>query len=98
MDVQNPQWFQPSTSQSQLFVQSMFMPYIEGPKMDWTVVDSLYHGFLKWRLKCENILDCELAMLPEFKKHKKVKDGMEILEWINMCHVFAHRRPQLGIY
>ena len=26
----------------------MFMPYIEGPKMDQTVNDSLYHRFLKW--------------------------------------------------
>ena len=64
--------FQPSTSQSQPFVQPMFMPYIEGPKMDWTVNDSLYHTFLKWTLKCENILDCEFAMLPESKKCKKV--------------------------
>ena len=40
MDVQNPQCFQPSTSQPQSFVQPMFMPYIEGPKMDWTVNDS----------------------------------------------------------
>ena len=48
------------------------MPYIEGPKMDWTVNDGLYHRFLKWKLKCENILDCELAMLPESKKCKKV--------------------------
>ena len=48
------------------------MPYIEGPKIDWTVTDNLYHRFLKWKLKCENILDCELAMLPESKKCKKV--------------------------
>ena len=48
------------------------MPYIEGPKMDWTVNDSLYHRFLKWKLKCENILDCELVMLPESKRCKKV--------------------------
>ena len=27
-------------------VPSMFMPYIEGPKMDWTVNDG-YHRFLK---------------------------------------------------
>ena len=40
--------------------------------MGWTVNDSLYHRFLKWKLKCENILDCELAMLPESKKCKKV--------------------------
>ena len=29
-------------------VPSMFMPCIEGPKMDWKVNDGLYHGFLKW--------------------------------------------------
>ena len=50
----------------------MFMPYIEGPKMDWTVNDSLYHRFLKWHLKCENIMECELAMLPERRQCKKV--------------------------
>ena len=26
---------------------TMFMPYIEGPKMNWTVDDGLYHRFLK---------------------------------------------------
>ena len=46
-------------------VPNMFMPYIEGPKMDWIVNDCLYHRFLKCHLKCENILECELAMLPE---------------------------------
>ena len=50
MKVQNPQCFPPSTSQ---------------PNMDWTVNDSLYHKFLKWKQKCENIPDCELALLPE---------------------------------
>ena len=50
----------------------MFMPYIEGPKMDWTVNDGLYHRFLKWHLKCENILECELAALPERQQCKKV--------------------------
>ena len=49
----------------------MLMPYMEGPMMNWIVNDSLYHRFLKWKLKCENILDCELAMLPESKKCKK---------------------------
>ena len=67
MEVQSPLSFQPSTSQAQPLVQHMFMPYIEGPKMDGTVNDSLYHRSLKWKLKCENILDCELAMLPESK-------------------------------
>ena len=44
MEVQSPPGFQPSTSQTQ-FVQPMFMPCIEGPKMDWTVNDSLYYRF-----------------------------------------------------
>ena len=39
---------------------SMLMPYIVGPKMDWAVNDWLYHRFLKWHLKCENILECSL--------------------------------------
>ena len=50
----------------------MYMPYIEGPCMDWTVNDNLYHRFLKWHLKCENILECELAALPECQQCKKV--------------------------
>ena len=45
-------------------VPTMFMPYIEGPKMNWTVDDGLYHRFLKWHLKYKTILDCELANLP----------------------------------
>ena len=50
----------------------MFISYIEDPKMDWTVNDGLYHRFLKWCLKCENILECELVMLPERRQCKKV--------------------------
>ena len=51
---------------------TMFMPYIEGPKMNWTMDDGLYHRFLKWHLKCETILECELANLPEKQKCQKV--------------------------
>ena len=51
---------------------SMYVPYIEGPKMNWTVDDGFYNSFVKWKLKCENILDCELAMLSEARKCKKV--------------------------
>ena len=61
----------PSTSQAQA-IQQVYMPYIEGPQKDWTVNDHLYHRFLKWRIKCDNILECELAMLPEARKCKKV--------------------------
>ena len=51
---------------------NMYMPYIKGPKMDWMVNNALYHRFLKWKLKCENILEYELAALPECQKCKKV--------------------------
>ena len=50
---------------------NMYTPYIEGPVMDWNVNDGLYNRFLKWKLKCENILECELAMLPEQEDVKK---------------------------
>ena len=43
-----------------------------GPKMNWNVEDVLYNRFLKWKIKCENILKCELAMLSESRKCKKV--------------------------
>ena len=77
----------------------MFMPYIVGSKMDWTANDGLYHRFLKWKLGCENILDCELAMLPEFKKCKK-SHSMEWRFWYgSICFlVLAHRRSLLGYY
>ena len=51
---------------------SMYVPYVEGPKMNWTVDDGLYNRFVKRKLKCEHILDCELAMLSEARKCKKV--------------------------
>ena len=47
--------------------------------MDWTVNDDLYHRFLKWHLKCENILECELVALPEHQKCKKV------IAWSGNC-------------
>ena len=51
---------------------NMYMPCIKDPQMDWMVYDALYHKFLKWKLKCKNILECELIALPECQKCKKV--------------------------
>ena len=34
--------------------------------------ECLYHRFLKWKIRYENILDCELAMLSEIRKCKEV--------------------------
>ena len=51
-------------------VPTMFMPYIEGPKMNWMVDDGLYHRFLKWHLKCKTVLDCKLSNLPAKKMPK----------------------------
>ena len=62
-------FIQPSQAQ---VLPNIFMPYIESPNMDWTVNAGLYHGFLKWCLKCENILECELAMLPEKRQCKNI--------------------------
>ena len=75
--------FNPPRQQPQV-VPSMFMPYIEGPKMDWTVNDGLYHRLLKWCLMCENILECELVALPERQQYKKVIVGLGILAWTSM--------------
>ena len=65
--------------------------------MDWTVNDGLYHHFLKWRLKCENILECELAILPE----KAAVQESNCLEWglwdgpVCVCEL-AQRKDKLG--
>ena len=72
-ESENESSFHPSRSQAtNPVMQSMFMPYIEWPKMDWTVNDSLYHRFLKWWLKCKHILECELAALPESQCKKVI--------------------------
>ena len=55
-----------------LAVAGMYMPYIEGLCMDWMVNDILYHRFLKWHLKCKNILECKPAALPECQQCKMV--------------------------
>ena len=67
---------QETDSEQEVFVRtqqastSMYVPYIEGPKMNWTVDDCLYNRFIKWKIKCKNILDCELAILSEARKYK----------------------------
>ena len=30
---------------------SVYVPYIEGPKLNWTVDDNLYNWFIKWKIK-----------------------------------------------
>ena len=62
---------QPSSSQTQV-MHSMYIPYVEGTTMDWTMNESLYHRFPKWKIKCENILDCELVLLSEVRKCNKI--------------------------
>ena len=70
------QFLQPSPSQASQPqpAAGMYMPYIEGPLMDWTVNDNLYHRFLKWCLKCENISECKHAVLLKCQQCKKVID------------------------
>ena len=50
----------------------MMVPYVEGLKMDWTIDDALHSRFIRWRIKCENILNCKLAILQESAKCKNV--------------------------
>ena len=57
------------------------MPYIEGPHMDSTVNDGLYHRFLTWCLKCKNILECKLMALLEYQQCKKV------IAWSRDCRM-----------
>ena len=57
------------------------MPHIEGPHRDWTVNDNHYHRFIKWCLKCENILECELAPLLECQWSRKV------IAWSRDCRM-----------
>ena len=71
-------FLQPSQAQG---VPNMFMPYIEDPMMDWAVNDGQYHRFLKWHLKCEHFLECELAMLPEKGNARESLLGVVILAW-----------------
>ena len=48
--------------------------------MDWTVNNSLFHRFLKWTIKCENIPDCELASYQKIENARKLWPGQKILE------------------
>ena len=62
----------PNPAEQPRVLAGMHMPYIEGPCMDWTINDNLYHRFLKWHLKCKNILECKLVALLEHQQCKKV--------------------------
>ena len=64
--------------------------------MDCTVCDSLYNRFIKWKIKCVNTLECELAMLSESRKCKKLWYGQEISQLTNMYHRPTPRRGMLG--
>ena len=59
-------------SHSQFHYPGPMVPYVEGPKIDWTVDDALHSRFVQGKIKCENILDCELSILQESAKCKKV--------------------------
>ena len=50
----------------------MMVPYVDNLKMDWTRDNALHSRFIRWKIKCENILDCKLAILQESAKCKKV--------------------------
>ena len=48
----------------------------------------MYHRFLKWHLKSENILECKLAALPEWQQCKKViawSGDFGINQYVSWC-------------
>ena len=67
------------SSWAQQAIPNKFMPYIKGPKMDWTTNDAFYHRFLK----CENILECGLVALPEHQKCKKVSGDFGMDQYVS---------------
>ena len=76
----------------------MMLPYIGGPKMDWTVDDALHSRFIRWRIKCENIIDCQLAILQENAKCKQIIQwsgdaGLDMYISWNLPKKKSHYRP-----
>ena len=77
----------------------MMVPYVEGLKMDWTVDDALHSRYIRWKIKCENTLDCELVNLEESAKcKKKWSKSQEMQDLICTFHgIFqqkkSHYRP-----
>ena len=68
--IHSPQ-FKTSISQTQPSSAINVYALYRRAKMDWTVNDNLYHRSLKWKIKCKNIIACELAMLSEARKWKQ---------------------------
>ena len=58
------------------------MPYIEGPCMDWTVNDNLYHRFLKWHLKCRK--HPRMWACSPTRVHQKCK---KVIAWSGNCRM-----------
>ena len=46
LEQENDQEVTLNPSHVQQVIPSMFIPYIEGPNMDWSVSDGLYHKYL----------------------------------------------------
>ena len=65
--------------------------------MEWTVNEGLYHRFMKWRLKCENILECEFAST---SRASKMQESCRLVWgfWDGLVCVLkpSQGRPQLG--
>ena len=47
---------------------SMYVPCIEGPKMNWTVDDGLYNRFVKWKTKMQKHLRLWVGHVVRAKK------------------------------
>ena len=67
--------------------------------MEWTVDDALHSRFIRWRIKSENILHCQLAILQENAKCKQVIQwsadaGLDMYISWNLPKKKSHYRPE----
>ena len=66
----------------------MYMPYIEGPKMDWTVNDMVYTlDSSKGNSNVRIFWNVNLLPSLNAKSVRRLLHGPATLEWINMYHV-----------
>ena len=65
----------------------MMVPYVEGPKMDWTIDDALHSRFPRWKIKCvKPSLTANLLSFKRVLNAKKCSNGQEMQGLICTFH------------
>ena len=65
--------------------------------MDWWVCDSLYSIFKTWNLKCEIILEVELASLADARSVGQFSDGQGTSNWCTRLDAWAQVKSALKL-